>query len=334
MKKWFVVRVQTGREHIIKKLIEEEISAHGLDEYVDEVFIPTKKVAKMSKKGKVTVDKRLYPGYIWIKMEDKEELMKVISGVRGVLYFAGKGRGPQPVKDEENSVNTVIPEGGCLGEVTVPFVKAYSSMDTDRTVLYRFYYAATFWILKRLLDEGGDVWYQLLDDRNYRAYYVPAAKLRLVPETELFAISKDVPPEDKKIVVDLTEQLLTAYEAEQIVFMSRVSTGIRLREGGFATPKGYYRTIRKRPCRHMANPTNDYGSGFDLPGVPWVSYFTSQGVAIHGAYWHNNFGVPYSHGCINMTPQAAKWVYRWTNPTVPPDYYYFSDPDGTRVIIQ
>jgi len=259
------------------------------------------------------------PNRIWYELND---------------FAYAHSRRIQPVKDEENSVNTVIPEGGCLGEVTVPFVKAYSSMDTDRTVLYRFYYAATFWILKRLLDEGGDVWYQLLDDRNYRAYYVPAAKLRLVPETELFAISKDVPPEDKKIVVDLTEQLLTAYEAEQIVFMSRVSTGIRLREGGFATPKGYYRTIRKRPCRHMANPTNDYGSGFDLPGVPWVSYFTSQGVAIHGAYWHNNFGVPYSHGCINMTPQAAKWVYRWTNPTVPPDYYYFSDPDGTRVIIQ
>ena len=58
----------------------------------------------MGKKGKITVDKRLYPGYIWIKMEEKEELMKVISGIRGVLYFAGKGRGPQPVKDEEMAV--------------------------------------------------------------------------------------------------------------------------------------------------------------------------------------------------------------------------------------
>ncbi|MEA3326573.1 MAG: L,D-transpeptidase [Chloroflexota bacterium] len=240
----------------------------------------------------------------------------------------------QPVRDTQNTVNTLIPEDGCLGEVTVPFVKAYSSLDADRTVLYRFYYASTFWILKRILDDQGDVWYQLLDDRNYRVYYVSAANLRLVPDTELTAISKDVPPEDKKIVVDLTAQSLTAYEADQIVYMSRVSSGIRLREGGFATPKGYYRTIRKRPCRHMSNPANDYGSGFDLPGVPWVSYFTSQGVAIHGAYWHNNFGVPYSHGCINMTPQAAKWIYRWTTPTVPPDHYYFADPEGTRVIIQ
>jgi len=268
----------------------------------------------------VTVgDEETSPNRIWYELSD---------------FGYTHSRRIQPVKDEKNSVNTVIPVDGCLGEVTVPFVNAYSSMESDRTVLYRFYYASTFWILKRMLDEEGEVWYQLLDDRNYRVYYVSAAALRLVPDTELSAISKDVPPEDKKIVVDLTSQSLTAYEAEHIVFMSRISSGIRLRGGSFATPKGYYRTIRKRPCRHMENPANDFGSGFDLPGVPWVSYFTSQGVAIHGAYWHNNFGVPYSHGCINMTPQAAKWVYRWTTPTVPPEYYYFADPEGTRVIIQ
>jgi lipoprotein-anchoring transpeptidase ErfK/SrfK len=67
--------------------------------------------------------------------------------------------------------------------------------------------------------------------------------------------------------------------------------------------------------------------------VPWVSYFTSNGVAFHGTYWHNAFGVPHSHGCINMTPQAAKWVYRWTTPFVPPDQYYYGDGTGTRVMI-
>jgi lipoprotein-anchoring transpeptidase ErfK/SrfK len=65
-----------------------------------------------------------------------------------------------------------------------------------------------------------------------------------------------------------------------------------------------------------------------------VSYFTSNGVALHGAYWHNNFGVPSSHGCVNMTPQAAKWIYRWTMPTVPPENYYYSADSGTRVIVQ
>lgn len=247
--------------------------------------------------------------------------------------FAHSGR-VQPVRKQLNPVDTVIPEDGCLGEITMPSVDAYSSLDADRQVLYKFYYAATFWVLDRIEDEAGTVWYELLDDRYYRVFYVPAYYVRLVPDSELTAISPEVRFDDKSIVVDLSTQMLTAYEGEQVVFMSRISSGVRLREGGFATPKGNYRTTRKRPCRHMANPANAYGSGFDLPGVPWVSYFTSNGVALHGAYWHNNFGVPSSHGCVNMTPLAAKWIYRWTMPTVPPENYYFSADNGTRVIVQ
>jgi hypothetical protein len=240
----------------------------------------------------------------------------------------------QPVKRRFNDADTTIPEDGCLGEITVPYVDAYNSMEPDRSIAYRFYYSATFWILKRLVDNEKTIWYQLLDDRYYRAFYVPAYYIRLVPDTELTPIRPQVPPEDKRILVDLSSQTMTAYEGDDVVFMSRISSGVRLKEGGFATPKGYYRTMRKRPCRHMANPANAYGSGFDLPGVPWVSYFTSDGVAFHGAYWHNDFGVPHSHGCINMTPQAAKWIYRWTTPTVPPESYYYASKDGTRVIVQ
>ena len=240
----------------------------------------------------------------------------------------------QPVKRLFNEADTTIPDEGCLGEITVPYVDAYNSMEPNRSIAYRFYYATTFWILKRLVDDQETVWYQLLDDRYYRVFYIPAYYMRLVPDSELRLISPEVNPEDKRLLVDLASQTVTAYEGERVVFMSRISSGVRLKEGGFATPKGYYRTTRKRPCRHMANPANAYGSGFDLPGVPWVSYFTSSGVAFHGAYWHNDFGVPHSHGCINMTPQAAKWIYRWTTPTVPPENYYYAEKNGTRVIVQ
>jgi len=240
----------------------------------------------------------------------------------------------QPVKRRFNEVDKLIPEDGCLGEITIPYVDAYNSMQPDRTIAYRFYYATTFWILKRLVDDQETVWYQLLDDRTYRVFYIPAYYMRLVPDSELKPISPDVDPEDKSLLVDLESQTVMAYEGDRVVFMSRISSGVRLKEGGFATPKGFYRTTRKRPCRHMANPANAYGSGFDLPGVPWVSYFTSDGVAFHGAYWHNDFGVPHSHGCINMTPQAAKWIYRWTTPTVPPENYYYAEKNGTRVIVK
>ena len=247
--------------------------------------------------------------------------------------FAYSGR-IQPVRQILNNADTNIRNQGCLGEITVPFVDAYTGIDDDRSFAYRFYYGGTFWVLKWLRDKAGSLWYQLLDDRYYNVYYVPAYYMRLVPSSELMPISNKVPPEDKKILIDLKTQFLTAYEGEKLVYMSRISSGVRLKEGGFATPKGHYRTYRKRPCRHMATPASEFGGGFDLPGVPWVSYFTSDGIALHGAYWHNDFGVPHSHGCVNLTPRAAKWIYRWTTPTVPSDRYFFADDNGTRVIIQ
>ena len=240
----------------------------------------------------------------------------------------------QPVTRKLNKITLSIPEKGCLGEVTVPYANAYTSMDPDRSIAHRFYYASTFWVMDRLVDSGGTVWYKLLDDYYYQSFYVHGIYIRMVPDSELTAISPDVSFEDKKIVVDLGKQSLTAYEREKPVFMARISSGVRLSDGGFATPKGYYRTTSKRPCRHMVSPPSEYGSGFDLPGVPWVSYFTSEGIALHGAYWHNNFGVPSSHGCVNMTPQAAKWVYRWTDPNVPPENYYYAGSYGTRIVIQ
>jgi hypothetical protein len=266
--------------------------------------------------------------------------VRIEEGVRNPIWFELDGSGYahsrsiQPVKKLYNTPAMNIPEGGCLGEITVPYVDAYRSMASQGSVVYRLYYLSTFWVLSSKVDQEGVVWYQLLDDRNYGKFFIPAKHMRMVPESELTPITPQTLPENKSIIVDLTEQILTAYENDQPVFRTKISSGIRLLEGGFATPKGHYRIIRKRPCRHMANPPNAFGSGFDLPGVPWVSYFTSDGVGFHGTYWHNDFGIPHSHGCINMTSQTAKWLYRWTTPAVPAEEYFYSGMDGTRVLIQ
>jgi lipoprotein-anchoring transpeptidase ErfK/SrfK len=53
---------------------------------------------------------------------------------------------------------------------------------------------------------------------------------------------------------------------------------------------------------------------FDLPGIPWNVFFDMSGTAIHGTYWHNDFGVKRSHGCLNVSCEAARWIYRWTYP--------------------
>lgn len=240
----------------------------------------------------------------------------------------------QPVRMQFNSPAPIIPSNGCLGEITIPYVDAFSSVDENRRVLYRFYYASTFWVMDRLTDENGGAWYQLLDDRFNTKFYVPAYYVRLVPNKELTPLSPRVPFEEKTLVIDLAKQSLKAFEGEKIVNMFRISSGMRSEEGGFATPKGVFRTTSKRPCRHMFLPPSEFGTGYDLHGVPWVSYFTVEGVGFHGTYWHNDYGVPHSHGCINMNPQAAKWVYRWTTPVVPPGKYFYSGHESTRVVVQ
>ena len=74
-------------------------------------------------------------------------------------------------------------------------------------------------------------------------------------------------------------------------------------------------------------------SGFDLAGVPWVQYITKSGISLHGTFWHNDFGRPRSHGCINLSVQNAKWLYRWTTPQVSINKEFSYGSVGTSVEI-
>ena len=64
----------------------------------------------------------------------------------------------------------------------------------------------------------------------------------------------------------------------------------------------------------MIGGTAGDSSFYDLPGIGWISYFTGSGCAFHSTYWHNDYGKPRSHGCVNLLPEDAKWVYRWSMP--------------------
>lgn len=122
-------------------------------------------------------------------------------------------------------------------------------------------------------------------------------------------VSPPVASGQRWIDIDLSAQTLTAYEGNTPVFNTLVSTGL-----AFPTPVGTYKILYKLPSQRMTGP------GYDLPNVPWVMYFTNRGHAIHGAYWHNNFGHPMSHGCVNMRPSEAQWLYDFT-------------PNGTTVVV-
>jgi len=236
----------------------------------------------------------------------------------------------QPVRYSIQQVVENIPEEGRVGEISMPYVDSYTKPGGG-VRSYRLYYSAMFWVKSIEKDAQGNSWYKLLDDRYYSYYYIPVEGMRIIPYNELKPISPNIDPKEKFIQVDLQNQVLKAYESEKLVFTSQISSGVLNKEGGFSTPKGWYRTSLKRPCRHMAASSSEFGSGFDLPGVPWVSYFTGNGIAFHGTYWHNDYGTPHSHGCVNMTPKAARWIYLWTDPRVPNDKYYYEEAHGTQV---
>lgn len=106
----------------------------------------------------------------------------------------------------------------------------------------------------------------------------------------------------KKIVVDLSNQTLTAWQGETVVLYTSISSGT----AAYPTVTGHFRIDRKYQSQRMT------GADYDIPNVPWVMYFWS-GYAFHGAYWHNNFGVPMSHGCIHLRPGEAQWLYSWAD---------------------
>lgn len=236
----------------------------------------------------------------------------------------------QPVRTILNDPVTRLPKQNNLAEVTVPFTDAYGLPNKTGKALYRFYYETTHWVDEAIADNENNIWYRISDDKYETFQFVSAKHLRLIPDTELSMLSPEIPPDLKRIEVRLGSQLVIAYEAEKPVFMTRASTGGSFNKGIYATPSGSRVTFHKRPSAHMAAGNLAF-NGFDLPGVPWVSYITESGVAFHGTFWHNDFGKPRSHGCINISSQAAKWIYRWTQPLVPPDEKYRFLDFGTRV---
>jgi lipoprotein-anchoring transpeptidase ErfK/SrfK len=239
----------------------------------------------------------------------------------------------QPVRTLLNTPALDVPEAGLLGEVSVPYTDAHLQADQNSHVAYRIYYETVHWIMSAKTDpKDGTVWYQILDDKFNKLYYAPAAHLRLIPDDELVPLSPDVPNSQKKVQVQLNAQLVFAYENDEPVFVTRAATGEVFRYGKYTTPTGHFQTYYKRPTRHMANG-DITADGYDLPGVPWVMYFTEAGLSLHGTFWHNDFGHPKSHGCVNLSPSAAKWLFRWTEPVVKPDHQFGYNATATTVEI-
>ncbi len=238
----------------------------------------------------------------------------------------------QPVEINLNTPVSSIPEKGLLAEITVPFTDAVWNPLFKKLFAYRLYYSTTHWILDVLKDAEGQIWYEVLEDFYQFKYYVNAAHMRVITEDEITPLSPSVPIADKRIEVWLRDQVVIAYEGDNQVQMLRCSGGMKY-FNHFLTPTGAFSTDYKRPSRHMVAGSKASANSYDLPGVPWVSFIDENGVSFHGTYWHNDFGKPRSHGCINLPSAGAKWVYRWTMPSVPFTEQTAYSRSGTKIRI-
>ena len=220
----------------------------------------------------------------------------------------------QQVHVHYNVPLSVLPSPKVLSEVTVPYSDSFRYNQWDGWTQYnRLYYSSIHWITAIDTGPDGKAWYDIQDneDKNLH-YYVPAEQLRPIPPSEITPISPDVPMGQKRIDVNLTTQTLTCYEMDKVVLSTQVSTGQGVL---LATPAGDDNIMDKLPSRNMSTSSPLADDVIPLMGVPWCSFFTAVGHAFHGTYWHNNFGFPMSHGCVNMRNEDALWLFRWGQPT-------------------
>ena len=110
------------------------------------------------------------------------------------------------------------------------------------------------------------------------------------------------------IDVSLNEQTLAAYEGDRLVFATLISGG----ESNFPTVEGLFQIYFKAAKRKMSGG-EDVGAYYYLEDVPWQMYF-HEGFALHASYWHDFLGLPNSHGCVNLSPKDAKWIFEWSIP--------------------
>lgn len=248
----------------------------------------------------------------------------------------------QPVLNHNNEPVNHLPNSslgdGMWVEVSVPYVdislekKPISPGFRGRVeagLPLRLYYSQILWVDKLKTDEDGMVWYRVNERFGYGdLIWADARAFRPLSLEECTPIHEGI--EGKRIVVNVEEryQTLSCYEGRSEVFFCRIAAGKKFDPEGkplstSSTPTGTHTIWRKLVSTHMSGGTT--GGGYDLPGIGWTALFSGTGVAVHSTFWHNNFGGELmSHGCVNATPEDAKWIFRWADPPVhydPGDIY-------------
>ena len=231
----------------------------------------------------------------------------------------------QPCKNLPNTPLTVLPSGanGFWAEVTVPYVDLIldnpapvSGWMRDHVAYNRparLYYSQVMWMDQVRTSDSGTIQYHVNERYGNPGdlFWADGAAFRPLTQDDVSPINPDVDPATKKVVVNLNYQTLSCMEGDKEVYFCRVSTGMQ----GDSTPLGEHSVFWKLISVRMTATAT--GASYDLPGMSWTTFFAQNGVAIHAATSHNDFGAVRSHGCVNCRPEDAKWVFRWSQPNVP-----------------
>lgn len=205
---------------------------------------------------------------------------------------------------------------GCGPYYDGPCLNARSGPGTEFEKVGQLRTGMVFKTAEKVENEGR-IWYKIVFDewlrypeRHATDWYVAADYVRPFTDAGTVERKRDDPPTTKRITIDLTLQKLYAYEGDVLVMEESISSGLE----DTPTPRGAFTVYKKAPTRYMQGPIPGISDQYyDLPGVPWNLYFTYQGAVIHGAYWHDNFGSQWSHGCVNLPPEKAKKLYEWAD---------------------
>ncbi len=167
-------------------------------------------------------------------------------------------------------------------------------------------------------------------DQAYHVVTAPDGQERYLREWHVTVAERRDPPrgvEDDEpwVHVDLSAQTLVVYRGAEPIFATIVSTGME----GHETPIGEFTIRRKLISDTMADPGSDLGDDrYRIEDVPWTQYFEGS-IALHAAFWHSQYGIVRSHGCVNIAPRDARWVFQHTWPEVPTGWHGVST-EGTR----
>lgn len=193
-------------------------------------------------------------------------------------------------------------------------VNVRSGTSTQSPIVFTARNGMVLEISDKISKDGKD-WYKLsfnewlrYPERVEGDLYISADYVRAFKDTGPTEARNASSTSNKRIIVDRSEQMLYAYEDDILFMKESVSTGLELTP----TPRGNFSVFKKTPSRYMQGPIPGISDHYyDLPGVPWNLYFTAEGAVIHGTYWHNNFGTPWSNGCVNLPIASAEKLYTW-----------------------